>query len=342
MNIFRKSIAYLCALLFIMSGILALFAFSLEQQAFYSDAYKRAFEKQNLYERVPQMLADALQATTATGPTAHPFLQALTATDWHRTILLILPPQDLKAITDFALDSLFDFLNNQTDTVIITLTPLKSNLTGPAGMEVARQVLAVQPACTTDQLLQMGMGFLSGDIALCNPPPEMLDLVTPILQTQMQTLIAAIPNEIPLLSPTQLNTAQNLRTRLELIRTLLKITPVFPVLFLFALTAFAVRSLMDWLKWWGWPFVLTGGISLVLALAGSPVLGFIVSRFLAIQGAGFLPPLLLAILQETVSSVTSEILRPVVIAGAVLGLIGLGMVVTSWLLVFRDRARLAQ
>lgn len=337
MDTLRKTIAALCAVLFVISGILALFAFNLELQAFNAAAYKTAFEKQNLYERVPAILAGALHTSAATNPTSDPFLKALTVEDWQRTVVLLLPPQDLKAITDFALDSLFDYLNRKTDTAVLTLTPLKSNLVGPAGTEIARQILSAQPACTAEQLLQMGLGFLSGDITLCNPPPEMLGLMTPVLESQIQILSASIPNEITLLASAPGTATGDPRARLDRTRTLMKVIPVFPVLFLFCITILMVRSLSDWLKWWGYPFLFTGAGSLLLALIGAPLVGWVVRYFLQTQGASFIPSILFSTMQETVSTVTGEILSPVAIEGGALALLGLGMVVVALLLAYRNR-----
>jgi len=339
MDTFRKFIAGVCAVLFIISGIATLFAFNIEWKAFDSATYKRAFEKQNLYERIPALLANALFTFINQNVNTDPYLKAITVDDWQVTIATLLPPLELKATTDLALDSVFDYVNNRSDTAVISLLPLKSTLLGPAGITVAKQILQAQPDCTTEQLLQIGLGLLNGDIALCNPPEEMLGLVTPMIESQFQAMTLTIPDEIILIGDTPIDPQADPRVRLTQARTLLKITPVFPLLFLFGVTIFGVRSLVDWLKWWGWPFLLTGAASSVLALIGSPVLGWIIQRVMQIEGSVFIPPILLSALGETVSVVSAEILSPVAIEGSILAFFGLLMVLVG-IFVTKQRARL--
>ena len=329
MDTLRKFIAFVCVVLFIVSGVATLFAFNIEWKAFDSATYKQAFEKQNLYERIPALLANTLFTFITQNASADPYLKVVTVEDWQVTIATLLPPQELKAITDLALDSVFDYVNNRSDTAVISLLPIKSTLLGPAGISVAKQILKAQPACTNEQLLQIGLGLLSGDIALCNPPEEMLGLVTPMIESQFQAMTMTIPDQITLIDGTAIDPQTDPRVRLTQARTILKITPVFPLLFLFGITIFGVRSLADWLKWWGWPFLITGSSSSVLALIGAPVLGWIIQSVMQIEGSVFIPPILLSALGETVSVVSAEILNPVVIEGLILAFGGLFMVLVA-------------
>jgi hypothetical protein len=109
----------------------------------------------------------------------------------------------------------------------------------------------------------------------------------------------------------------------------MKVTPFFPLFFLFGISAFAIRSLVGWLKWWGYPFLITGAISSVTALLGAPIFGLIVQSILQNQGAGYISPVLLPTVQEMVSALTTQILKPVAIEGAILGILGLGMAVVA-------------
>jgi hypothetical protein len=337
MEFFTKAVAALCTILFILSGILALLAFNIEWYAFDPALYKRAFERQNLYARMPDILASALHGYLSANQNSDPYLKELTLEDWKSTIALIVPPEELKVLTDSTLDSTFDYLNNRTDSVVISLLPIKQRLSGPAGMEIVQKILAAQPACTTEQLLQMGMGFLAGDFALCNPPPEMTGLISPLIQSQLQFLTLAIPNEVTL-TPSMPGTAKA-RAGLGQIRTAMKITPVFPLFFLFCVTIFVVRSLMDWLQWWGYPFLITGGTSTLIALLGAPLLGSLVQSLLELYGLSFIPPLLFSAMRETLNAVAAEILRPVFYEGSVLAGIGFVMVLTSLFIIHRNERR---
>ena len=149
-------------------------------------------------------------------------------------------------------------------------------------------------------------------------------------------MTVAIPDEVTLISSVLSGTPNDPRLRLNNVRLLMLISPLLPAAFLFGITIFAVRSLKDWLMWWGWPIFITGAGALLVALLGSPVIGFVVSRFMQIQGAGLIPPSLLATMQETASSVTREILEPVTLEGLILALIGLTMGVVAMFVVRRE------
>jgi len=332
-----KLIAGICAILFIITGVIALLLFNIERKAFTSTTYKRAFENQNLYIRMPSILANALSTTIVQNQNMPTFIKTLTLTDWEAAISSMLPSDELKAITDDALDSVFDYINRRTDSVTISVIPLKSRLIGASGVDVVKQVLRAQPACTAEQLQAIALGFLSGgDILLCSPPEDVLTLLTPVIESQIQIMTVAVPDEVTLVSSTISGTPADPRLKLNNLRLLMLISPLIPVAFLLGITIFAVRSLKDWLIWWGWPMFITGAGGLLVALLGAPVIGFVVSRFMQIQGAGFIPPILLSTMQETASSVTREILQPVTLEGLILTLIGLGMGVVAMFVVRRE------
>ena len=337
MQTLGKFIAGICAVLFIITGVMALLLFNIERKAFDSTTYKQAFENQNLYVRMPFILADALSTTIIQNQNVPTFVKTLTLTDWETAVSSMLPPEELKVITDDALDSIFDYINRRTDSVTISVIPLKSHFVGTSGVEVVKQVLRAQPACTAEQLQAIAFGFLSGgDIILCSPPEDVLALLTPVIESQIQIMTVAIPDEVTLISSVLSGTPNDPRLRLNNVRLLMLLSPLLPAAFLLGITIFAVRSLKAWLTWWGWPIFITGAAGLLLAMLGSPVIGFVVSRFMQIQGAGFIPPTLLATMQETASSVAREILKPVTLEGSILALVGLAMGIAAMFVVRRE------
>ena len=127
MDILRKIIAGICAVLFVISGVSALLAFNIESKAFTSATYKQAFEKQKLYERMPEILASALHTSILQNVNADPYLKALTVENWNATIISLLPPAEIKALTDSTLDSVFNYLNGNTNSVVISLAYYQNN-----------------------------------------------------------------------------------------------------------------------------------------------------------------------------------------------------------------------
>ena len=337
MQAFGKILAFGCVVLFIITGVMALLFFNIEQKAFSSGTYKQAFEEQNLYDRVPAILATALSTSLAENQSAQPFLKALTVQDWQNSISSLLPPEELKAMADHTLDSTFDYLNGKTDSAVISLLPLKAHLAGEAGLNVVRQVLRLQPECTPEQLTQMAFGLLEGQITLCNPPEAAIGFMAPFIQTQLHVMTAAFPNEITFIPGRNSGTPDDPRLRLNTIRLVMQLSVFVPLALLLLIVLFAVRSLSDWLQWWGWPFMITGFLSLLIALLGSPLVGWILQLLIQIQAGSLIPPILSATIGEAASAVTRQILTPVALEGAVLAILGLMMVILSMFVTSREK-----
>jgi hypothetical protein len=329
--------AAICAVLFVLSSVVILLLINIERKAFSAATYKQAFADQRLYERMPQILATTLAGYVAENGSAVPFLQTLTVEDWQNSITMLLPPEELKAIADNSLDSIFDYLNGRTNAVVISLVPLKTQLASASGVDIVLQILRRQPDCTLEQLGQMAQGLIGGQIALCNPPEQAVGLMMPFIQSQLQAMTALFPNEITLISSPVSGAPGDPRIRLNAVRSAIKLMVFIPVLFLFGTTVFIVRSLLDWLTWWGWSLMFVGGISVLIALFGSPVIGGILQLLIQTQGAIFIPPVFASAIAETASAVTRQMLAPVVLEGFMVGIVGLGMVIVATILANRQR-----
>lgn len=328
MQTLRITLAAFFTILFIITGLIALFLFNIEQKAFSADTYKRAFESRGLYDRMPAILGTALADTIRENPVADQYLKSITPQDWQGIISALLPPQELKITTDSALDSTFEYLNDRRDSAVISLLPFKIRLVSPAGADAVLLLLQAQPACTPDQLLAMAIGILNdGRLAFCNPPPEAQDLLRPIIESQLQWMSVLFPDEVTLISSERSGTPDDPRRDLRVARTVMRITPFLPLAFLLGLTIFAVRGLADWLRWWGWPFLLTGGTGFLIAMTGAPLFGIIFQSVMEREAAGLIPESLLLALRETASAVVSEVLEPAGIQGLILAVLGLGAVV---------------
>lgn len=332
-----KTLAVLCALLFILAGVPVLILFNIDRKAFDSATYKQAFENQRLYERMPALVAGTLATTVSQNGNSPAFLRELTIEEWQTTVSTLLPPEELRAMTHQTLDSTFDYLNFRSNSIVISLLPVKARLTGQGGVSVVREFLRTQPECTLEQLAQIGLGLLGGNIVLCNPPDEAIGFFEPFIQSQLQTISATFPDQISLVPETGSGTASDPRLRLQWIRSAIQFAPFFLFLLLLMIVALAVRSLHDWLVWWGWPLLLTGAIAAFIAMLGSPVIGWLLQWIIQIYGAAFLPAVLASTIAETASAVAGQMLAPVIIQGFVLAVIGLLMVITGTFLLPSER-----
>jgi hypothetical protein len=312
--------------------------FNIEQKAFNARTYKQAFAKQKLYERTPSILAvtlkNAISQQSGTSP-----LNALTQADWEQTIAVLIPPEELKSLTDAALDSIFDYMNGKTDSASISLLPFKQHMVGAAGVTATKQILSVQPDCTEEQLMQMGLNLITGgDMHLCNPPAELFDLFNPMIESQLQFMTISIPDQITIIEGDRSGTSDDPRIQLNRIRVIAKLTPLIPLFFLLGLTVLAVRSLQDWLNWWSVPFIITGAISALFALLGSPILVLLIQRGIQNGENASVPPSLLSLIHEILGAVSRQILAPVVVEGALLTMAGIAMIVVAVYLSRREKA----
>lgn len=332
-----RFLAAICAVLFVIGAVVVLVLFNVERKAFTAETYKQAFEDQRLYERMPALMASALQTSIAQNPNPFPFLKELSAEEWQSTIASLLPPEEMRALADGALDSTFDFINGKTNSAVISMLPIKSQLAGPSGVNVIKQFLKSQPDCTVEQLTQMGLGFLGGNIALCNPPEQAMSLVEPLIQSQLQTVTAAFPDQIAIISSnTDSRSPNDPRYKLHIIRSAIHFSPIFVILLLLAIGLLAVHSLRDFLLWWGMPFLIIGAITILISLVGSPLVSGILQFFIQRQAGAFLPAILASSIAETAGAVARQILIPVTVEGLIITVIGIGMVLLSIFLPRRD------
>jgi hypothetical protein len=121
---------------------------------------------------------------------------------------------------------------------------------------------------------------------------------------------------------------------LRFTNTLIAWSPLVPIVFLLLVTAFAVRSLNDFLRWWGGTFLATGGISLIILLILFLTMDLSLGRFLPIPLSVYkLPPLLvqlglLELSQELVNGIVISILVP----AAIFTILGILLLLGTYLL----------
>lgn len=321
----ERTLATLSAILFIIAAILVLVLFNIERKVFLSETYKLAFETRGLYQRMPSILAATLQQTISQNPATYPFLKELSFEDWQATIVSVLPEEDLRAVANSALDSTFEYINQRSDSAAITLVPIKARLVGDTGVNIVVQFLSTQPACTAEQLQQMALGFFSGNIALCNPPPQAIGLVRPLIQSQLQTVTAAIPDQVTIIP----QTGSDPRLQLHMVRSAIRFSPYFVFLLLLAVAVFAVRSFRDLMVWWGWPLMIVGAAGTFIALIGSPLVGWLLQSLIQTQGTFFLPPVLASTIGEAAGAIANQVTSPMIIQGLVITFLGLLLLVLA-------------
>jgi hypothetical protein len=330
LNGILKTLAVLCAILFIVTIGIALVLFNAEKRLFNAQLYIHALQSQNFYERLPGLAAESLAASPNSNPSqdgARAYLDRLPAENWETIFRAVLPTEVSQPMTEQAITSVFDYLNGTSETASLSLVGFKSHLTGPAGTEALLAILRAQPACTLEQIAKMTIGNLLGqnaELVLCNPSDELLSFFQPILQGQIQAMASTIPDSVNL-APNAAS-VENPLTGLRAMRALMRFSPLIPFGLLFLITLLAVRDLQDWLDWWGIPMLLGGVFGILLATAIHPLFQWAFAKHIVTRIPAFLPVGITETVHDLTSTVLSGVAIPILLQSALLVLIGLIMV----------------
>ncbi len=327
MDTFKKFSANFLAALFIFTAVLALIFFNFERKAFSAKTYQTAFANANFYNQLPAIMAEAMVSTN-TNQKLPNMMQGMSAQAWDEFFRTLLPQDVLKAMGDDALNSVFAYWNMQTDSAEISLLPLKAGMVSNAGAQAVFTLLKTQPDCTLRQVGQMTIDLLSSsEIQFCNPPEEMIPLLKPVVQGQMQAAALAIPDQFTIISAPPENDP---RQKLQNVRMIMRLSPILPLGFLLLMTILAVNSLKSWLKWWGIPFIITGVLAGLMSLSGAPVIGAVFHRMLVNRMPVYLPTIMLDYASNLASAMVQTLLNPVLWQGIILALIGSAMVMGAY------------
>lgn len=325
----KKSIAILFAILFVVTAVTALLLFNFERRAFTAETYQQAFARGDFYNKILALMAQAIVSSSETSELP-PVMKSMGAEAWENFFRELLPEDTLKSLGDDALTSTFAYLNMEADSAKVSLAPLKTAMTSEAGTQAALSLIEALPACTVEQIAQITLNlFSSGEIQLCNPPDELTPLLVPIVQGQLQLAAAIIPDELTLI---QAPAENDPRQRLQTLRLFLRLSPILPIGFLLALTVLCVRSLNDWLDWWGIPLLITGLLASIMGLLGAPIVGRLIVLLLSKRLPDYLPAYLSDFTGDLASAMVQALLTPVLWQGVVLFLLGLIMAGAGWAL----------
>lgn len=329
MNLLKKIFGILFTVLFIVTAVPALIFFNFDRRAFTAETYQKAFANNDFYGKLPVVMAEAM-LTANTDQSQFPIVMRGMGKDaWESFFRTLLPQETLKMMGDNILSSTFAYLNMRTNSVQLSLIPLKTNMVSDSGVQAVFELLNTQTECTFEQIFQITMDLMTkSEMQLCKPPSELYPLLTPVIQEQMQFAALAIPDQVTLISAPAENDP---RERLQTVRLLMRLSPLLPLGFLLMLTIAAVNSLKNWLRWWGIPFVITGLLACLMSLSGAPIFGTIFTGILVSRIPIYLPAILLDYANDLASAMLQALLNPILWQGLILFFLGSGMTGISYL-----------
>ena len=331
MEKFSKTLAALFAILFIATTALAFVLYSLEQSLFDAELYIQAFEQENLYQRLPNLTAQALNAAAQEADSGNPLtlLRNLSDEEWGIFMAELLPSAELKILAEDAVRQIMAYVNGEKDAVVLSLMNLKTHMASPQGINAIYGILKAQPDCNAEQLTAMALG--QQDMTLCNPPETFLFLdLRPIIELQIKAAVTVVPEQVTLISA-DANRIQELQD-LKNLRTLIRLSPLLPMFCLLMITILAVRSLSNWLHWWGYPLLFAGIFSIVFTAISGPLAAWFFQAFVTPVFPETLPLDILDMLEGVVATIAHDAVQPTVKSAGIIALIGLIMVVVAFLL----------
>jgi hypothetical protein len=338
-KILTGTLAGIFAVLFVITTPLAFALYSVEQSVFNAEFYTQALEEENMYQRLPELIADALATTAGNDDSNNPLtlLSNLSGEEWQQFMIALLPPDELRLLSEDTIVQLVAYLNGESDQVVFSLASLKAYLGSQEGVNAIYGMLKAQPDCTVEQLTAMAMG--QQDLVLCNPPETFLlfDL-RPIYEQEIRALVSVIPDQMTILTAgaDRAREIQNLKS----LRTIMRLSPFLPIFCLLLITVFVVRSLRDWLNWWGYPLLFAGLISMSLTALSGPLAAFGFQIFVVPVLSNRLPADFLNVFKDLFAAIVHNALQPTLLVAGVLALVGLIMVALTVL--FGKRLRSSQ
>lgn len=208
----------------------------------------------------------------------------------------------------------------------LDIGPVKERLLSGGAREVVALVLDSWPACSPDQLLQLGRDGAGWenlpDDLQCSPPEPMrsamLEQGALLIQRQFQPL----PTVIPLgdsSNPSGIEDAGRLKQGIRLVRALARWGWLIPLSTLGLITAVAARSWPQLLRWWGGPLAGAGVGGLFLLLGAGAL-----TRRMAVRVAGVsqLPAFLGQALRAVADHLLDDILGALLFESILLLLLG--------------------
>jgi hypothetical protein len=270
--------------------------------------------------------------------------------EWEAILVDLTDPAWLESQSDHIIDQFFEILLVSPDPVNtpidIDVSQVKKNFAGPGGVQAINQIIEAQPPCSVDQLLglvQVGLGMENNlQSILCRPPEFILSEINPYIESFLVTAVANIPDEvqiyIPFSQPDNLSgedsnfalpgeipdSVQTLRQA----NLLAAWSPLLPLIFLLLITLVVVRSLREFMTWWGGVLFSAGMISLVIAATLVPALNWGIANYSPVEIASLInmPDFLISLgITDLFSELVNQLRLSIVIPAGLMAAIGFAL-----------------
>jgi hypothetical protein len=359
-NLFSTILAWILALLFIGSAIGVVFTYFPIGRLLDAEFYQQALEDVRIYQRLPETIAKQLATNLTPTPgetdSRIPFM-VLNEQEWEIILVDLIDPFWLQSQSEHILDQVFEILLVSPDPVNtpleISVKAVKQSLAGPDGVHALNQIIEAQPPCSLDQLLglvQTGLGMENSiSSLLCRPPDFIIAELNPFVESFLVTTVGQLPDQLEFFLPFStlesytegIALESNLGDIPEPVRilrqanSLISWLPLLPVIFLLLLTLVVVRSLRDFMVWWGSSMFAAGIISLVFTFILVPAAKWALATYfpLDLDGLISMPEFLVQVgFTDLYSELVNQLLMSVIIPASTLTAVGFALLLGAYLL----------
>jgi hypothetical protein len=356
-----KLIGVFFALLFIIAFATGLTFNYLESRIFQPDAYLEGLQEGKLADRLTEVISGELAESLGNDPCsftlslcsetggAPGYLIQLGAAEWKQILDQLITPDWVQGRADSIVRGVFAAFNSDTPEakVPIELGTIKGKLEGEAGARVVGIVLSSMPLCTPEQIVQLGQDLVTGgsidQLLICSPPPELSELIVPILRQELATLADELPDEI-VVNPNSFGVSGESESGLAFNRIresihwgsiLAFVIAAGCLLFAFA---FTVRSLREFFFWAGWPLFSAGLVTTAISIGVRSTTALIISPLLSMTNMTILQPETLDFIGDLLQAVIRSLFSGMLLISIGIAGVGAGLMIVSRLFPGRPEA----
>ena len=209
-----------------------------------------------------------------------------------------------------------------------SLGGLKQELAANSG-GLLDQYFSSLPDCGLADALNLAGGLIEGgELPRCNPPDAVKDaLSVPVRAAIEEQLNQVLPDNLALGAAG--GGLQGLLATLRLVRTAAILTPVLALILFGAMTLLAVRSIWELLRWWGWPLLMGGLISMGAGLLIAPAATSLLDTTLIARLSDALGPAIAALLSTVAGALAVGLVRPIILDALLVTALGGGLLIAA-------------
>lgn len=336
-----RLIAYLLTAAFVITLPPALLLRSLGSVAFQPGPLRRSVERRLLDSGVLRLALTKGILSSSAGPagggdeTLALIAANLAEEDWQAIGEIALPDDWLRQQLEGIIGSFFAWLDSDelAPQLVLNVEPVKRRLLGAGTENIFEIMISSWPPCSPEQLQSIEDEFReAGGILLlgCAPPEPFRTVTMERASDALQNEARALPSQVRLIE----DLSQEAEGLLELkagllqLRLLARWAIAVPAALLGLIMALVVRGWRDWLRWWGIPLLLGGGLSFASGAIARGNQAQILNR---LTGGSLELPEMGQVLQFIIADLATGVLARWLVLGGLAGLLGVALLALSLL-----------